>query len=130
MQPAIQYTDRKVSTVHQSIAALVRAHSAAGLFFFDHKAMDFFDSSIESNLIGGGLFITGERPPKGARGAGWEKRRFTIRAADPENHIFTVGAFGEFPTRAKARRAAERIAAELSAKGEAIYGDKRLQIHT
>lgn len=127
MQPAIQYNDRVVSVSYPSITALIRANEKSGLHFFKPDTMDFFDSTIESQIIGGGLFITGERPPKRARTPEWEKRRYTIRAADSDGGVFTVGGFGEFATRAKARRVAQRIAESLAGEGVAIYGAHRLK---
>jgi len=60
--------------------------------FFAQKAVKFFDRTIESTLIDGQYFITGERRPDG-------KREFNIRSA-LKTTIETIGPFDN-PERAQ-----------------------------
>lgn len=120
MHHAAQLPILHLATGLNRLPDAVKANKAANLFFFSPDTMRFFDSRIESGLIGGALFITSERPPKGARSGDWEKRRFTIRAALADGNVATIGDFGEYPTQSKAHKAAERLAADLRADGQAI----------
>ena len=109
------------------IADARKANAATGRFFFSPDTLRFFNSEIESELMAGALFITSERPPESMRPAVWNgERRFTLRAALASGDVATVGAFGAYPSKAKARKAAARVAAVLTEKGEAEVEGQRL----
>jgi hypothetical protein len=77
---------------YRSVTEIIKANEKAGLFFFDPGAMRFFDSRIESEVIGDNRFITSEQ-------AGDEHPRlYTIREATPDGAVNTVGDFQEWPT--------------------------------
>jgi hypothetical protein len=101
-----------------SMSCARQANQRAGLFFFAPDTMRFFDSEVESDLFGPegkrALFITSERPPRRFAVAGWERRRYTLRAALAGGNVATVGGFGQFPTRAKAEKAARALADEAA----------------
>lgn len=103
-----------------SMSCVRQANQRAGLFFFEPETMRFFNSAVESDLFGPegkrALFVTSERPPRRFAVAGWERRRYTLRAALAGGDVATVGRFGQFPTRAKAAKAALALA-EKAASG-------------
>jgi hypothetical protein len=62
--------------------------------------MQFFKSRLESDLIDGRYFITSEHGPHGPRA-------FSIRMADEDAHIQTIGDFMAYKTLADATTALE-----------------------
>lgn len=118
--PTESHTVINLATGYNRLGDLRKANARAGLFFFSPDTMAFFDSKVESDLYAGALFITSERPPASLRVGEWKRRRFTLRAALHGGGVCTVGAFGAYPTRAKAHKAAMRYAAELRDDGQAI----------
>jgi hypothetical protein len=86
-----------------SIPAVKAAFSSAGNPWFSPGAMRFFNSTIESSLIGGRYFITSERMEKR------EPKLFTIRKvvrnSDGSIEIETISEFQEFKTEDLARKA-------------------------
>lgn len=93
----------------KTLSEVRAANAAAGHAFFETQAMGFFNSKIESDLYGGALFVTSER----------EKRkmppRFTIRRADADGSVSTVGEFQQYTFRDDARDAARRLAEAATA---------------
>jgi hypothetical protein len=70
--------------------------------------MRFFNTRLESGLIGGKYFITSERYDEN------RPRRYSVRRADPDGTIDTVGEFQEYLTKDDARDAITALV-----KGEA-----------
>lgn len=62
------------------------ANRAIGNHWFDRSTMRFFKTRIESRLIAGHRFVTSEQGPDG-------RRRYSIRDAQPDGTIDTVGEF-------------------------------------
>lgn len=77
-----------------TISHIKKSNKDAGNFFFSLDTMYFFDSRIESAVIGGRLFVTSEQchHSDGSK----EPRLFTIRVAADDGDIETVGKFQEF----------------------------------
>ncbi len=109
-----------------SIAEIREANKSLGHHWFDPDAMEAFGTTIESEVIGGRYFVTGEQdrglfsdlyasaavivgcdPADAAVGlANGGQRRFTVREASAHGAICTVGEFGQYDTRDDAISAA------------------------
>lgn len=83
-----------------SIPAVKAAFSAAGSYWFSPGAMKFFNTKIESSLIGGRYFITSERYEAG------EPKLFNvrkvIRVSDGRLDIETIGEHMTYTTKQQA----------------------------
>jgi hypothetical protein len=90
----------------KNIAAIREAHEnrAHGNHWFEPGAMRFFGTRIESGVIDGRYFVTSEQPPHGPR-------RFSIRCANDDATIDTVGKFCAFGSLDAALEALEEEAA-------------------
>ncbi len=87
---------------YTNLLAVVHANDEAGRHWFEADTMEFFKTRLESDLIGGCYFITSERGPYGPRA-------FSIRLADEDGHIQTVGEFMEHETLEAATVALEAV---------------------
>ena len=76
--------------MYGSIEAIKEANQAAGQHWFDDDTMSLFGSRVESGVLAGRWFITSESKPWGG------VRRFTIRMANDDGTIATVGDFGAY----------------------------------
>jgi len=72
----------------ENITQVKKANKAQGGHFFDPQAMRFFNSKVESSVIGGRFFVTSERYDLDAL------KRYTIREVAPSGEI--VGDLGGF----------------------------------
>lgn len=81
-----------------------RANADLGHYWFSPDTKRFFHSRIGDTLYGGRYFISSE-----CREPGETPRLYTIREANPDGSIDTVGDFQEYSTRAQAVRAIERL---------------------
>lgn len=72
---------------YQTMAQVKRDHKASGGHFFDRSAMSFFNSKIETPLVGGKYFVTSER-------YGDEAPQFTVRYVHGEHA--TIDSLGDF----------------------------------
>ena len=83
-----------------SIPAVKAAFNSAGSFWFSPGAMKFFNTKIESSLIGGRYFITSERYEIG------EPKRFNVRKvvreSDGRLDIETLGEHMTYTTKHQA----------------------------
>lgn len=90
-----------------SMPAVKAAFSAAGSFWFSPGAMKFFNTKIESSLIGGRYFITSEQYETGSQ------KLFNIRKVvrdmnnTPSLDIETVGEHMTYTTKQQAMNALE-----------------------
>jgi len=88
-----------------SIPAVKAAFNAAGSFWFSPSTMRFFNTKIESSLIGGRYFITSERyesdQPK------LFNIRMVVRNDDASLDIETVGEHMTYTTKQQAMNALE-----------------------
>ena len=80
-----------------------RAHREIGGHFFDPASTRFFNSRVGSILYDGRFFITSEKFDDDSL------RLYTIRIAESDGHIGTVGDFQGFRTAAQAVAAIHRI---------------------
>ena len=81
---------------------------SAGHHFFDPATMECFRSIVHPDLFGGRYFVTSEVGPWGPDGQ--DERRYTVRFADDNAHIQTVGYFGAYATLTEAQTAAAAAA--------------------
>lgn len=93
---------------YRSIAEIKAANEAIGQTWFSEGTMRFFDSIIEPEVYGGRFFLTSERDATGTPGqSAWHgKRRWTVRRANDDGTIDTVGEFGQFASKARASQRA------------------------
>ena len=92
-----------------------KANDEAGHYFFSEGAMRFFRSRVHDEVYGAGFFVTSEAAPN-------EPRFYTVRFAQPDGSITTVGEFQQYASRSGAHAAAARYAA-LHAEGVELTGD-------
>lgn len=87
---------------YESIGDVIAANQLIGAHFFDRSAMRFFKSRVENGFVkcafeGEGAecratrarFVTSEQGPD-------EVRRYTVREAQPDGSVDTVGEFGQY----------------------------------
>lgn len=79
---------------------VMEANDQAGRHWFEDDAMQFFKTRLESDLIDGRYFITSEHGPHGPRA-------FSVRMADEDAHIQTIGNFMGYKTLKRAMTALE-----------------------
>ena len=84
------------SFVYTSMSDVITANEQTGGHWFDKSSMRFFKTKIKSRLIAGKRFITSECGPD-------ERTRYTIREAQPDGSIDTIGEFQQFSTLEKAK---------------------------
>lgn len=85
-----------------TITTIKQRNIDAGHYFFDAKAMGFFDSRV-SRTTYGDFFVTSEKGPD-------EVRRYTVRYSEPETgHVSTVGEFQQYDTLWSALAEAKRL---------------------
>ena len=89
-----------------SMEDLIEANKSAGNYWFSPSTMAWFGSRIESGLIGGRYFVTSEQGPD-------EPRRYSVREAQSDATIETVGEFYAYRTVEEALA----VAAEYLARG-------------
>ena len=87
-----------------TIQSIKDANKAAGYHFFDADTMRFFDSRILGGVVGDGYFITSERDDYDS------PRMYTVRHANADGSIDTIGEFQEHKTAHAARKAAQKFA--------------------
>ena len=87
---------------YTNLQDVVRANDEAGQHWFDADTMEFFKSRLESDLIDGRYFISSEHGPYGPRA-------FSVRMADEDAHIQTVGEFMGYATKTDAIHAVTQL---------------------
>lgn len=98
-----------------SIYEIRRANEAAGHYFFSEGAMRFFRSRVHDEVYGAGFFVTSEAAPD-------EPRFYTVRFAQPDGSISTVGEFQQWASYSAAHATAKRYA-QLHAEGMELTDD-------
>lgn len=73
----------------KDIQEIKEVNKASGRFFFERDTLRYFDGRTHSALYGGSYFVTSEKGPTGVR-------RFTVRVAQENGEILTVGGFDGF----------------------------------
>lgn len=87
----------------RTMADIKRANKAAGRHWFDKGALAFFRSKIEPKVYGGRYFITSEQFDDAA------PRRYSVRMAEPDGSISTVGEFQAYDGRGAAEDAIDEL---------------------
>ena len=77
-----------------TIDEIKQANKRIGHHWFDSNTMSFFNSKIESDVIYGKYFITSERCGLDLLAS----RKFSIRIANEDGSIDTVGDFQQYAT--------------------------------
>jgi hypothetical protein len=78
------------------------ANKVIGHYWFDRSSMKFFKTRIMSRLIGGKYFITRETAPS-------NQTRFSVRRANDDGSINTVGEFHSYLFREDAKDAINQL---------------------
>lgn len=88
--------------MYDSIDAIKAANEAVGQTWFGKAEMRFFDGRVYDEVYGGRYFVTSEKGPDGVR-------KYSVRAADDDGYIETVGEFQGYATLDAARAAARKL---------------------
>lgn len=89
---------------YDNIRQIEHANTVAGHYFFAPSTMRFFRSKIASrSIINGKYFVTSEQFDTDA------PRLYTIRRANPDGTIDTVGEFQQYTSAKAARDAAAKL---------------------
>ncbi len=86
----------------RTIEEIKQANANAGQHWFSPDTMRYFNSRVLAGVIGGRYFVTSERYDDGT------PRLYTIRVANEDGTIDTVGDFQGYETADSAKRAAWR----------------------
>lgn len=97
-----------------SLTQIMAANERRGHHFFDRATMRGFGSIVYPDIFWGRYFVTSERDRGVMTSYGWMqanngRRLYSVRRAEDDGAITTVGDFCQFTT----RRQAERYAAQL-----------------
>jgi hypothetical protein len=106
-----------MTTTFKTLAEFKAANKAAGNHFFDRKTMNFFNSRIESGLIGGMFFITSESDMRNT------ERFYNVRRIDNGGvSVNTVAKFNTIKYKDTAKRLISRLLKDypVIAKGDDI----------
>jgi len=77
----------------KTLTEVKQENKAIGNYWFERSTMRFFNSVIESRLMADGFFITSERMELNF------PKRYTVRRAQADGSIETVGTFQGFSKR-------------------------------
>jgi len=92
-----------------TIRQIKEANKSAGMHWFEPATLRFFGSRIHKRVYYGKFFITSER----CRWEGGDNRRlYSIRQANEDGSIDTVGEFQAYATKAQAVSAMHHFAKE------------------
>lgn len=92
---------------YKSIAEIKAANEAAGQSWFAPDTLAWHESIIEPEVYGGRFFVTSERDKTGLAWDG--KRRWTVRRANDDGTIDTMGEYGQFASKARASMRAQGL---------------------
>lgn len=94
-----------------TMADVRRLNREKGQYFFSPDTMKFFDSRVESELIGNRFFVTSEQfSGDPALGVPAGERLFSVREFDSKTgRVKTYGDFQKFKTRAEALNKAKEL---------------------
>ena len=102
-------------TVYRTMADVRSANAAAGHHWFDPATLRFFRSRVGRTLYAGRYFITSEQmsPSYDRSTDTWHyfPRRWSIRIANDDGSIDTVGEFDQYESYAQARAAIRKLTA-------------------
>ncbi len=83
----------------KNVNEIMQANAQSGGHYFEASTMRFFRSRVLNGVHGGRFFVTSEKGPSGVR-------LFSVRKADDDGTISTVGGFQAYSTAAEATEAA------------------------
>jgi hypothetical protein len=89
-----------------SVDDIKRANRDHGHHFFDRDTLHFFRSRVHDVVYGGRYFVTSEQCPF----PGDYPRLYSVRRANDDGSIDSVGEFQQYETRAQAHAAAKHAA--------------------
>ena len=101
-------TDKRQAGPYRTLAEIKAANASSGQrYWFSPDTMRFFRSVADHGVIGGRYFVTSEQyvPYDGDP----DPRRFTVRVANDDGTIGTVGDFQAHDTLEQARAAARAL---------------------
>lgn len=84
----------------KTLSEFRQANKTKGFHFFSRKTMKFFNSKIESSLLKGDYFITSEQIETSQ---GIRPRKYTLRRANKDATVSTVGEFQQFNSKQAAK---------------------------
>lgn len=100
-----------MSGLYRTIYEIKQANEARRCYWFSPSTMAFFNSVIESDVIGGRFFITSDRREPDM------PKLYTVRRANYDGTIDTVGEFQGYATLTEARAAALIAAQDNATEG-------------
>lgn len=111
---AKKQTSTQQSGPYTSINQIIAANEKRGHHFFDRDTLRGFGSRICPEIYQGRYFITSERDRGVSTSYGFMQawggeRRYTVRRANDDGSIDTVGEFGQFPTKGQAATFARKL---------------------
>ena len=80
-----------MSVFYNSMEEVREANLAAGDFWFSEETLAFFSSLVEEEIVAGQFFVTSERCTWGDGRGQPHPRRWTVRRANEDGSISTVG---------------------------------------
>ena len=87
----------------RTIQQIIDLNRNIGNHFFSPSSMRFFSSRVHSEVYSGCYFVTSEK-------FDWKSPRlYTVRKANPDGTIETIGDFQAFDTRSKAHTFAKNL---------------------
>lgn len=89
----------------KSLAEVKKANKGIGHHWFDTDTMKFWKTRLETDLLGHRYFVTSDEMFD-------RSRAYTIRQANDDGTIDTVGDFGQYKTRKAAIAEAKALAEE------------------
>jgi len=90
-----------------TITQIEEANRRAGFNFFESETMRFFKCRIHQRVYSHGFFVSSEKGPD-------DIRRYTIRRANQNGSIETIGGFQHFSESATAHHVAKCLAAKFT----------------
>lgn len=84
-----------------NVNEIIQANADGGGLYFSKDTMRFFKTRVLDGVHGGRYFVTSEKGPSGVRA-------YTVRKADDDGTISTVGEFQAYSTASEARTAARQ----------------------
>lgn len=100
-----------MTATFKTIAGVKRANKASGHFWFEPDTMRFFRCRVETELFAGRFFVSSEQQPASMDGT-THPRLYTIRKANADGSIDTVGDFQAYRTKAQAVKAMHELVSE------------------
>ena len=94
----------KGKTVYTTIEQIINTNKEKGFHFFSKETLAFWRGRVHAGVIGGCYFVTSERDFSDTQ------RLYTIRKANTDGTIDTVGDFQAYATLAQAKRAMRKLA--------------------